>query len=51
MVDVTYLKVHRTAASLEKGVLLPGTLGERKEDSAASFMPFAIALGDQCDCR
>jgi hypothetical protein len=50
MVDATHLKVHGTAASLKKGVLLTGTLDERKEDSAASFMPFAMDLGNRCDC-
>ena len=47
MMDATHLKVHRTAASLKKGGLRPGILGERKEDSAASYMPFAMTLGDR----
>ena len=47
MIDATHLKVHRTAASLKKGGLLPGTLGERKEGSALSYMPFVMTSEDQ----
>jgi hypothetical protein len=47
MMDATHLKVQRTAASLKKGGLPLGTLGESKVDSAASYMPFAIVLGSR----
>jgi hypothetical protein len=50
MVDAAHLKVHRIVASLKRGELFLGTLDERKRDSAASYMPFAMALGDRWSC-